>query len=611
MSKEIKIIKHEENEIVLQEVSRYKTFYNRYGKYIALLLVLSLFFIGGTIILSLKTSDEYVLDTPGVDIIFPDGDDVIIDDEKPSPEEKPSTDRNPSTGTTPNKPDNNNVIKDPEDLFNEFFNIPDEVCFKIKSLLLPDKEVVYYSDNTVKITYKNGDIVRVLPLDSDIIDNKGSVKGTSQKTNNISVLPLNNDLNNSSIARVLAVNDNYPVDEKGNIKSNAKKSNIKVVKTEKTNHGTITYYSDRSAEVEENNLDIWVGKKENIKEYYITDNKISYSNDIKEYNNYSVTYYHDGTVFINSNDKKYFVRYKDDVVITENGYLFHHDNAASVIKSKKLDNGFIVDYLSDGGAIIEGPDGNISIRKSNSIVIENNKLIKIKINNKIKKTSDKDNCDKEVTYYNNGSAVVRQDDKVIGYVPENGDIKYSSCLSENDIVPVVSTSTPNEDTTVNVFEDDTVYVDYGNDSNEDDDIDTDDNSNIMDNKDNVVIENGIVVIVDGDAQDISVSRIKITNNTSNKVKIRIVLENSEKTTLQNYYFNDLKYKISVDNLTKEINNNPWSDKDNEYILYDTELSSKEEAEYKLGVWLDYTNLGNDAMNKYFYGTLKVYSWEQK
>ena len=88
----------------------------------------------------------------------------------------------------------------------------------------------------------------------------------------------NNDLNNSSIARVLAVNDNYPVDEQGNIKSNAKKSNIKIVKVEKTNHGTVTYYSDHSAEVEENNLDIWVGKKENIKEYYITDNKIQIYN---------------------------------------------------------------------------------------------------------------------------------------------------------------------------------------------------------------------------------------------------------------------------------------------------------------------------------------------
>lgn len=620
MSKDIKIIKHEENEITLQEVSRYKTFYSRYGKYIALLLVLSLLFIGSAVILTLKTSDEYVLDTPGVDIIFPDGDDVIIDDEKPSIEDKPSANEKPSiedkssanekpsSGTTPNNPSDNNVIKDPEHLFDEFFNIPDEVCFKIKSLLLPDKEIVYYSDYTVKITYKNGDIVRVLPADNNYsISDKGSIKSTAKESNRVGVLPLNNNfINNSSIARVLSVNDNYPVDEQGNIKSNAKKSNIKIVKTEKTNHGTVRYYSDHSAEVEENNLDIWVGKKENIKEYYITDNKISYSNDIKEYNNYSVTYYHDGTVFINSEDEKYFVRNKDDVVITENGYLFHHDNAASVIKSKILDNGFIVDYLSDGGAIIEGPDGNISVRKSNSIIIEDNKLIKVKINNEIKETSKKDNCDKGVIYYNNGSAIVKQDDKVIGYVSENSDIKYSTCISEDDIIPVVSTSTPNDDTTVNVFEDDTVFVDYGDDNNVDNG-----KSNVMDDKNKVVIENGVVVLINADVQKINVSRIKISNNTANKVKIRIVLENSDKTTLQNYYFKDLKYKMSIDNLTKNLNNKPWQDKNNEYILYDTELISKEEVDYQLGIWLDYTNVGNDAMDKYFYGTIKVYSWEQK
>ena len=133
----------------------------------------------------------------------------------------------------------------------------------------------------------------------------------------------------------------------------------------------------------------------------------------------------------------------------------------------------------------------------------------------------------------------------------------------------------------------------------------------MDDKNNVVIENGVVAIINSDEKEINVSRIKITNNTSNKVKIRVVLENSKNTTLQNYYFKDIKYKISEDNLTKDINNNPWEDKDNEYIIYETELNSKDTKDYELGIWLDYTNVGKDAMDKYFCGTLKVYSWEQK
>ena len=504
MSKDIKIIKHEENEIILQEVSRYKTFYSRYGKYIVLLLILSLLFIGGTVILTLNKTNEYVLDNPGVDIVFPDDDpDIEIDGDEPNT-------NIPSTDNKPNKPGNNNVVKDPEHLFDDFFGVPDEVCFKVKHISLTDKNIYFYSDYSVKIVYNNGNIVRVLPVDN-----------------------------------------NYSVDELGNIDNNAKKSSIKIIKKEKTNHGTITYYSDFSAEVEENDLDIWVGKKENIKEYYITENKISYSNDKKEYNNYSITYYHDGTIFINNNssNEKYFVRNKDDVIIIEYGYLFHYDNAASVISTKKLDNGFTIYYLSDGGAIIEGSDGNVSVRKSNSIVIENNKLIKVQINNEIKEVSRKTVCDKEVIYYNNGTTIIKQDGKVIGYVPESGNIKPSICINENDIIPVVSTSTPNENTTIYIFEDDTVFVDFVDNYNDDgdnndntgDNKDDDGKNDIMDDKNNVVIENGVVAIINGDEKEINVSRIKITNNTSNKVKIRVVLENSKNTTLQNYYFKDIKY----------------------------------------------------------------------
>ena len=584
MNKEIRVIKKEENEIALEEVSKYSAFYKRYGKYAVLLILLFILLIGGTIILNLSNSDDYVLDNPNVNIVFPDGDDVIIDDNISNDSEKPSTNDKPGNNTE-NKPGNgsgsnvdnnsgsNNVVKDPEDVFNDFFGVSDEVCFKVKEIVLSDKKISYYSDYSVKITYNNGNIVRVLP-----VDNK------------------------------------YSVDELGNINQSAKKSSIKVTKKEKTNHGTITYYSDHFAEVEENGLDLWVGKKENIKEYYITENKISYSDEVKEKNNFSVTYYNDGTILIESEDKKYLVRDNNDVEITDDGFKFIYNNAASVINTRKLDNGFTILYFSDGGAIIEGPDGNISVRKSNSIVIENNKLIKVKTDNKIKETDKKDVCDKEVIYYKNGTAVIKQDGKVIGYIPDNSDIKPTLCVSEDDIVPVVSTSTPNEGTEINIFADDKALVNYDhnkNDDNSDDDNNNDNNktSDIMDDKDNIVIENGVVTIIDSNAQNINVIPINITNNTPNNIKIRVVLENSENTTLQNNYFKDIKYKFSEDNLTKSIDNNIWEDKG--FILYETELKTKESKDYELGIWLDYAGLENDAMDKYFYGTIKVYCWEQK
>ena len=152
-----------------------------------------------------------------------------------------------------------------------------------------------------------------------------------------------------------------------------------------------------------------------------------------------------------------------------------------------------------------------------------------------------------------------------------------------------------------VFED-IVYVDNKNNDNK---------PNIMDKPDNVVIEEGVVAIINSDAQKIDVSNIRINNKSSNKVKIRVVFENSDKTTLQNTFFKDVKYKISAENVEKSINSNPWDNNEKEYILYETELASKEEVEYQIGIWLDYEGLDNSAMGKSFYGTLKVYSWQQK
>lgn len=565
MSKEIRVVKKEKDEIELEEVNKKAIFFKRYRKYALLLLLLFFIVVGTVAFYNLSNSNDYIVDNPQVDVEFPDGDDIIIDSDDTDKEDNTTNNDGNSTGNNTgnngSNTGNNNVVKDPDDVFDEFFNVPDEVALKTKTIKLSDKTISYYSDYSAKIVYNDGKIVRVLP-----IDNKSSV------------------------------------DEQGNINPTAKKSIIKITKIEATNHGTITYYSDHSAEAEDKDLDIWVGKKENIKEYYITENKISYSSDIKEYDSFTVTYYHDGTIFITDNNKKYFVRDEKDVTITEEGYKFNYDNHSEVIETKRLNNDFTVDYLSDGGAIVEGPNGNVSVRKSNSIIIENNELIKIKLSNQVKETSKKKVENKEITYYDNGSSIVKQEDKVIGYVEENSDLKIKDEKIENNEVinSLVNTSTPNKDETIYVFDDGTAFIE-----NKSNDI------NLFDKSNNVVIDNGVVAIINSDAKNINLSNIRITNNSKNKVKIRVVLEDSKNTTLQSKYFNDVKYKISAENIEKSIINNPWDNKELDYILYETELDSKEEVNYQLAVWLDYENLNNDAMGKYFYGTLKVYSWEQK
>lgn len=615
MNNDIKVVKKENDEIVLEEVNKKAVFMKKYGKYGVLLLLLFLLIVGITVVINLGNSDDFVLDDPDVEIEFPNGDDVEIgeEDEKPSTDNKPENKPGNSTENKPGNGSGNNagsddVIKDPDDLFDEFFNIPDEVSFKIKNLVLPDKNIVFYSDYTVKIIYSTGKIHRVLPL-----------------------------------------NNTYSVDDKGNINPEAKKMEIKVVKKEQTNHGLVTYYSDFSAEVEENNMDIWVGKKENIKENYITDNKIAYSNDIKEYDTYRVTDYHDGTIFIETKDKnnvnltnfglslnknkyaktlnsvtsekkfptfvenedkvenkRYFVRNIENVELTENGFNFKIDNYAEVIKRVVLDNDFVIDYLSDGGAIVEGPEGNISVRRSNSIIIENNKLIKIKLSNLVEEVYRKEYDDKEIVNFDDGTSIIIEGGEPARIIPEDPtkplECKNNICNDEDIGEDLESKSTPNDCAVIYTFEGGTSFVDNKNCGNA---------QSIIDKSDNVVVEDGVVVIINSDVQKIDISDIIINNKSSNKVKIRVVFENSDKTTLQNTFFKDVKYKISAENVEKSINSNPWDNNEKEYILYETELKSKEQVKYRLGIWLDYEGLDNSAMGKSFFGTLKVYSWEQK
>ena len=123
MNNEIKVVKQENDEIVLEEVNKKTVFMKKYGKYGVLLLLLFLLVVGIAVVINLGNSDDFVLDDPEVEIEFPDGDDVVIgDDEKPSvdikPEETPGNNNENKPGSDSG---NDDVVKDPDDLFDEFF----------------------------------------------------------------------------------------------------------------------------------------------------------------------------------------------------------------------------------------------------------------------------------------------------------------------------------------------------------------------------------------------------------------------------------------------------------------------------------------------------------
>ena len=64
MNNEIKVVKKENDEIVLEEVNKKAVFMKKYGKYGVLLLLLFLLVVGITIVINLGNSDDFVIDDP-------------------------------------------------------------------------------------------------------------------------------------------------------------------------------------------------------------------------------------------------------------------------------------------------------------------------------------------------------------------------------------------------------------------------------------------------------------------------------------------------------------------------------------------------------------------
>jgi hypothetical protein len=47
-----------------------------------------------------------------------------------------------------------------------------------------------------------------------------------------------------------------------------------------------------------------------------------------------------------------------------------------------------------------------------------------------------------------------------------------------------------------------------------------------------------------------------------------------------------------------------------YILIDKTLEAHATDEIKLMLWIDYETIPNEMQDKYFYGTLRIYAWQE-
>ena len=113
--------------------------------------------------------------------------------------------------------------------------------------------------------------------------------------------------------------------------------------------------------------------------------------------------------------------------------------------------------------------------------------------------------------------------------------------------------------------------------------------------------------------------IKIANNTNEAIKYRVVIEESSRTTLDAQF---IKFQLSVGNTyvePRKLTSRIWDEDEissslniggTNYILLERTLLPQESDSIRLMFWMDYDSIPNTMQNKYFYGTIRIYAWQE-
>lgn len=409
---------------------------------------------------------------------------------------------------------------------------------------------------------------------------------------------------NDKVTRINPLPDGrYGIDENGVFSSEAKISDVTIVDTKTYNWGTVQFLSDGSAIVSNSKMDVFVRNSTDVKDDYISNNKISYPKETKTVGDVKITYYTDGTIEVVKNNTSYIVRSESDLNITSNDVTFKNNNEATIYKTFDTTDGYHIKYYTDGGAIIIKNDEIMSVRKSNSIVIIDNKIYEIVDNIYVEVSNTKNGT----TYYTNGGAVVNQYDGTTVYVSENSNIKYqgNSITTITEDYERISNETNISGENTKIFEHTAV-------------IKTEDYTAIVPKEKVIYNTDGTVKEI----EDVNIGTSKdftITNNTNNKIKYRVAIEESKKTTVNTEY---LRYQLISRGVylpPKKLNESYWTD-DNisdalningiNYILVEDSLEPFETTSISVMLWTDYDTIPNSEQDKYFYGTIRVYAWEE-
>lgn len=448
-------------------------------------------------------------------------------------------------------------------LFNQDVSGYDYGIILINDIVRNDKEkysIIFYSDGTAKKVYDNGKITRISSLD----------------------------------------NGEYGISKNGDINVNARTLDITITKKEKFSYGTITYYSDSSAEILDGDgkVIMLIRDSNSLSKNSILNSIVA----VYDEDNGTITKYTDGTMLV-LKDSTYYITSGADV--NDTSKLFKE------VGRDNLSDGRTIIYFSNGSAVIKDGKDSISVRKSNAINVINNKIFDIKDSNYVKVCDSKKLRDgRDITFYTDGSAVIKDDNKY-QYVSDSNNVIMDTngnvVRVDGDVLNNSSVITNDGNKTINFGDISLVELDDGS---------------IIIGKNNDLIFDSLGSFkgfnVDNDSDLI---KFTVSNNNSSNVKYVVVFEESDRSELSVNY---VQYKIrsSVSNLTGgKLANRYWSNDKlagglnmtgTNYVLLSGTLKEYEKIDVSLFLYvLDDGTVQNEIMDKYYYGTIKVYAWMNK
>lgn len=450
-------------------------------------------------------------------------------------------------------------------LFNQDVSGYDYGIILINDTVRNDKEkysIIFYSDGTAKKVYDNGKITRISSLD----------------------------------------NGEYGISKNGDINVNARTLDITIARKEKFSYGTITYYSDGSAEILDGDgkVIMLIRDSNSLSKNSILNSIVA----VYDEDNGTITKYTDGMTLV-LKDNTYYITSGADV--NDTSKLFKE------VGRDNLSDGRTIIYFSNGSAVIKDGKDSISVRKSNAINVINNKIFDIKDSNYVKVCDSKKLRDgRDIIFYTDGSAVIKDGNKY-QYVSDSNNVIMDTngnvVRVDGDVLDSSSFITNEGNKTIN----------FGDVSL----VELDDGSIIIGKNDDLIFDSlgNFKGFSDDNDSNSDLIKFTVSNNNSSNVKYAVVFEESDRSELSVNY---VQYKIrsSISNLTGgKLANRYWSNDKlagglnmtgTNYVLLSGTLKEYEKIDVSLFLYvLDDGTVQNEIMDKYYYGTIKVYAWMNK